>query len=126
MPDVVLPGLLPAGNLGVDELPGNLDMTIYQGDFKEFYVEIQDEAGVTVNIAGSVPKAQIKSSYSDIAPITLATSIVSNNVNVFLDSAKSAALTLESYIWDLQLTDPTGRVKTYLTGDVTVIPQVTS
>lgn len=126
MPDVVLPGLAPSGNLGVDELPGNLDMTIYQGDYKEFFVEIQDEAGITLDISSMTPKAQIKASYAAIDPITLDTTINNNNVRVYLPSAKSSALTADSYIWDLQLTDTQGQTKTFLTGDVTVIPQVTT
>jgi len=126
MPDVVLPGAAPSTTLGNEDMPANVDLKIYQGDYKVWLFQLADSNGNPVDVTNLTPKAQFKLSYNDSNPITLGTSIASNQVKMELTSSQSNQLTGESYIYDVQLTDSLGRVKTYITGDVTVVPQVTT
>ncbi len=126
MPDIVLPGAAPSATLGNEDMPGNVDLKIYQGDYKQWEFQFEDANGAVIDISNQTPKAQFKNSYSDQNPVTLSTTIENNKITMILTSDQSSSLTEGSYIYDLQLTDSGGRVKTYVTGDVTVLPQVTT
>lgn len=126
MPDVVLPGAPPAATIGNEDMPANVDLKIYQGDYKVWLFQIADSNNTPIDVSNLTPKAQFKLNYMDSNPITLNTTIESNQVKMELTSTQSNGLVSDSYIYDIQLTDSAGRVKTYVTGDVTVVPQVTT
>lgn len=129
MADLVYPGESAGGPINAGAMPSNYDVKIYQGDTFEFIMEIKDSFGVAVDLTGYTADGQLKTSYSDSSPIDFEVTIttpLAGVVNVYLAPAVTATLLPDtSYIYDLQLTEPGGDVRTYLTGDATIIPEVT-
>lgn len=125
MADVVRPGENagpPNGNL-----PANVDLIVYKGDYFEILVNIKDGAGAAVNIVGQTPKAHLKTGYDDFLPTSFTCVLTGTpgQVKLSLTSDVSSTLIPGSYIYDLQLTDGSGNVRTYMSGDVTVYNEVT-
>ena len=105
------------------------DLNIYQGD--------DYSAVVTVSSAG-VPPASVLNGYTAQAQIrqgpaddntsiicTIATTIVSPNINLSIPHAQTAQLTAGPYAWDIQITSPTGQITTLLAGRVLITKEVT-
>lgn len=130
MADIVSPGEPAGGPINSGAMPANYDLIVYQGDALSFTITVKDSIGAAVNLTGYTAKAQLKTSYSDGSPIAFVTTITtpaSGVVSVYLAPATTTALIPGSaYIYDFQLTAPGGDVRTYLKGDVTVLPQVTT
>lgn len=128
MADIVLPGAPVGGTLNSDALPNNYNMEIYKGDYVEFFVVLKDSLGVPLNLVGTTPKAQLKSSYDEQLGIDFTCTLTGQpgEVRVFLASAATSALLPSSYIWDFQVTNTLGQTRTYLAGDVTVHNEVTT
>lgn len=130
MADIVYPGDTAGGPINSGAMPGNYDLSIYEGDVCKFTVTVKDSNNAVVNLTGYTAKAQLKTGYEDASPVNFVCTITtptSGVVLVYLAPATTAALTPGStYIWDFQLTEPSGDVRTYLAGDVTVIPEVTT
>ena len=130
MADIVYPGSPAGGPINSGAMPNNYDLSVYEGDTVKFTVTIKDSNNVATDLTGYDAKAQLKTGYSDASPIDFVCTITtptSGVVTVYLAPATTAALDpSKSYIWDFQLTDPGGDVRTYLAGDVTVVPEVTS
>jgi hypothetical protein len=127
MADIVNPGE-SSGLLNADAMPQNQDLVIYKGDYVELFVTVKDSAGVSLDLTGTSPKAQLKTSYTDSSPIDFTCSLtgVTGQVRVYMSSATAATLTPGDYIWDFQITNSTGQTRTYLAGDVTVYNEVTT
>ena len=129
MADIVRPGETAGGPLNIGALPSNYDLVIYKGDFVEIFVTVKDGSGTSINLTGYTPKAQIKTDYDAVsATADLACTLtgVTGQVRIYLSSVASTALPVGSFIWDFQLKQPNNDVRTYLTGDVTVYPEVTT
>jgi hypothetical protein len=131
MADLVFPGAAPGGPINSGAMPSNYDLIIYEGDALRFTVTVKDSAGVPVDLTGYTAKAQLKTNFADASPVdfdcTITTPETDGVVSVYLSPATTAALTAgSSYIWDFQLTSPDSDVRTYLAGDVTVVPEVTT
>jgi hypothetical protein len=126
--DIVFPGQTPSGVLGQDLLPSNFDLVLYRGDYFSLNVTLTDATSAPINLTGYTAKSCIKSGYAASsefdATCTIATP-TNGVVNITFPSAVTETITAGSYIWDFQLTDPSGNVRTYLTGDVTVYDEVT-
>lgn len=127
MADIVYPGETAGGPLNADAMPANQNLKIYQGDYVEILFTLKDGAGVPMSLAGYTPKAQIKPSYdgSVAAEFDCTLPGATGVVRIFLSSATSTLLEAGDYIWDFQLTNA-GGTRTYLAGDVVVLPQVTT
>jgi len=130
MADIVQPGSPSGGPINSGSMPQNYDLVIYKGDALRFTITVKDASQVAVDLTGYTAEAQLKTSYSDISPVNFVCTITtptSGVVSVYLAPATTAALVADTpYIWDFQLTEPAGDVRTYLTGDVTVFPEVTT
>lgn len=126
MADIVYPGQT-AGVLNSITLPVNHDLVIYKGDTFELLVNIKDVSGNAIAVTGSTPKAVLKTDYSDRmpTPFTVTTTATPGQLLVSLTAAQTKALLPSSYIWDLQVSYASGMVRTYITGDVTVLNEVT-
>jgi hypothetical protein len=126
MADIVFPGG-DSGSLNQDAMPSSQDLFIYKGDYVELFVTISDATNTPIVLDGSTPKAQLKLNYDDNAPINFSCSLtgVTGQVRIYLSSALASILTPGSYIWDFQVKFPSGDVRTYLAGDVTVYDEVT-
>lgn len=127
MADIVNPGA-PSGTLNANAMPLNQDLVIYKGDYVELFVTVKDASGVSLDLTGTTPKAQLKKDYDDVAPVDFDCSFtgVAGQVRVFLSSATCASLAPGDYIWDFQVTNSTGQTRTYLAGDVNVANEVTT
>lgn len=128
MADIVYPGQAPLGTIGSEFLPKNIDIVLYRGDYLEFFVVFTDFQGTPLDLNGYTPKVQFRTFYGAPDPVTVPSSLVDNNsrVRVYVSSAVTAGLSLTDYIWDLQITNALGDVRTLVTGDVKVQDEVTT
>lgn len=128
MADLVRPGASASGPLNSDALPQNYDLVMYKGDYFSLYVTVKDTNGNPVNISTRIPKAALKYNYEDQSPTYFDCVLTGTTGQILLSmpSATTATLLPGSYIYDLQLTDSTGKTRTFLTGDVTVYNEVTT
>jgi hypothetical protein len=130
MADIVRPGETPQGALNSGAMPKNYDLYIYEGDSLRFTITVKDANGMPVGLTGATAKADIKTGYADpTAVASFECSIPDPEtgvVSLYLSPATTGSLASGSpYIWDFQITESGGDVRTYLTGDVIVTPQVT-
>lgn len=127
MADIVFPKQAVSGVLGQEFLPSNYDLVLYRGDYFPMTVTLKDANGTALNLTGYTAKAQIKTGFTDTLPYNFTTTIDAANgkVTLILTSAVSETIPGGSYIWDFQVTDGSGNVRTYLAGDVTVYDEVT-
>lgn len=112
--------------MNIGALPTNNDLVIYKGDYVELFLTLKDSTGFPQNITGAVPKAQLKSDYTDPTPIDFNCTLtgVPGQIRIFLGSEVTKDLLPGSYIWDFQVTVGS-QTRTYLAGDVTVYNEVT-
>lgn len=113
-------------------LPATRDLTIYKGDTFTMQVRLRQKtvdglAGASVDLTGATPKAQVRTDYD--APAVLAdftctlAPATSGIIQLELSAAQTATFT--TGVWDLQVTFPDGRIRTYVTGTVTTQKEVT-
>lgn len=126
MADIVYPGITPEGTAGSGLLPRILDLRIYQGDDFDLNYEFQDATGVVINLTGYVGAAHFRRDYTDTNPIVATVTISPDGLllTMSLSSAQTSVMNGD-YIYDLQLTSPSGKKRTYVTGDVIVDREVT-
>jgi hypothetical protein len=119
-PDIIAPPVPPDTGQ-----PDRQDLAIYQGDSYVAYVTV---AGGDDIIAGYAARAQIRTDVADAASavvVEMDTVVASPNVTISIPPDKTATLTDDSYVWDLQVTSPAGVVTTLLRGNVEVLQEVT-
>lgn len=114
-------------------LPASRNLTIYAGDTFEMSVRLREKTvdglpGNPVNLAGCTPKSQIRATEDSSTVIAefscaLDTDPTTGIINVSL--AASTTATLVGGVWDLQLTFPDGKIRTYVKGNVSVQKEVT-
>lgn len=129
MADIVFPGKDVGGVLGRDFLPNNFDIELYKGDYFPLTVTLvqPDNAG-PLNLTGYTPSAQVRANYGDPLVYNFTATIpdpTTGVVHLVLPSAVTAGIEPGSYIWDFQVREPSGNVRTYIAGDVTVYNEVT-
>lgn len=130
MTDLVFPGETPGAPLNSDSMPANHDLYIYKGDYVELFVVLNDDEDVPLDLTGYSAAAQLKLDYEDVSPVDFTCTIVApatdGRVRIYLPTTASSTLEPGSYIWDFQIENPDGDVRTYLAGDVTVYDEVTT
>lgn len=125
MADVIFPGQTPQGSLGVQSLPGNMDLSIWRGDAQTFVVALTDAANQPISLAGRTAAAVIRATSTSTTKYAFTCTIQnSNQVKLYMSSAVSSTIPAGSYIWSFETTDATGDVRTYLAGDVIVYDEV--
>lgn len=127
MADIVYTGQAPSAIIGQDEMPNNVDIQIYKGDYYEFEISLKDAENNVVDISGDQPKSQLRENYESADAVDLNCTITQEgDIHVYISSAITSALDPnKDYIWDLQTTNYKGDVKTWVTGDVDVQNEVT-
>ncbi len=127
MADIVYPGDTPGGTLGVDFLPSNYDLDLYRGDYFPLRITLEDNLGVPLDLTGYTAAAQIRSTFDDPVSYDFDATItpLTGTIDLILTSVVSETILAGSYVWDFQVTEPSGNVRTYITGDVTVFDEVT-
>ena len=126
MADIVFPGQL-SGVLGRESLPSNYDLELYRGDYFSTSVVLKDSDGIVLDLTGYTAQCSIRASYSDVTSYDATCTITpaSGLIDVLFPTSVMETLAAGSYIWDFQVTNPDGNVRTYLAGDVTVFDEVT-
>jgi len=108
--------------------PDTVDLRLYQGDDVSFPLTVTDLA----SLAGATVLAQIRqttlppASSSGSGPPVLATftsSVAGNVVTLTLAGSAAAGIPARA-VWDCQITDSTGRVRTVAAGTVYMSPEV--
>lgn len=106
-------------------LPTNLDLKLYQGDSFDISFKLRASSGEGIDLTGWTGLVQFRDITNNIA----ATPTVMVNyegelgvVRVFLEDTSN--LPVGAYSYDLQMTDPSLRKRTYLAGTVTVTSDV--
>ena len=117
-------------------LPVVRNIEIYQGDTFEIFFRLRvlnpDESpGAYIDLTGCTPKAQIRTAPgASGSPLAEFDASLGNqatypgSVLLELDAADSAGLSVNG-AWDCQLTLPSGKIRTYVAGTVTLIKEVT-
>lgn len=126
MADLVFPGELPTSTVGTELMPTNVNLRIYAGDDFDLPIELQDANSVPIDLTGYTGRAQFRRNYDDTNPVEATVTINQGGTGlvVSLTSAQTELMSGD-FIYDLQLTNPAGKKRTYLTGDVTVSREVT-
>lgn len=127
MADIVFPGQQPGGVIGREFLPANFDLELYKGDYLPFRLILRDSAGVPIDLTGYTARAQIRDYIDSTVVFEFALTITptTGTIDVILNSPISSGLLPGSYIWDIQVTNPSGNTRTHIAGDVKVYDEVT-
>lgn len=128
MADIVYPGQTPGGTLGADFLPSNFDLVLYKGDYFPLRVTLKDSAGIApLDLTGYTAAAQIRSDFDDTVFYAFDVTITPliGQIDLLLTSDTSELIPAGSYVWDFEVTDPSGQTRTYITGDVQMLAEVT-
>ncbi len=127
MADIVFPGKPIGGVLGRDFLPSNFDIEFYKGDYFPLTISLVQPNGLPLNLTGYEAQAQIRSNFGDNRLYNFTCTIdvpADGRVSVVLPSSVSSQIAAGSYVWDFQVREPSGNVRTYFAGDVTVYDEV--
>ena len=125
MADIIYPGDPAESTVGSSMLPNNVDLAFWKGDAVDFVVRLKDAQGAAVVVTGQTPAAVVKSSFNSSTSYNFTTTVQNGNeIRVYLPSSVSKTIPAGEYIWNLQLTQTNGDVRTYLAGDVTVYAEV--
>jgi hypothetical protein len=105
--------------------PASLPLALYRGDTFRLQITLSDQNNVPLDLTGVVAKSEIRDRPAGAIIIELQCLItLPNIINLTLLTADSHNLPAQG-VWDLQLTYPSGDVKTPLAGPVAVTPDVT-
>ena len=106
-------------------MPAQFPLEIYRGDTARLSVKLWDNLHEPVDLTGCLVKAEIRDrpGGTKIVPLTC-TVVLPNVIGIVLDAFDSEGLP-PAGVWDMQITFPSGDVKTPLAGPVTVTPDVT-
>lgn len=127
MARVVYPGSSDSGKIGDNAVARKRDMIIYQGD--DFSVNVGFGSSPThrLNMTGWQAYCSFKRAYSDATPVVSAETTIRSDglsINISLPASVTSGMT-GKYLYDLELVNLEGKHKTYMYGEVEVIPEVT-
>ncbi len=109
-------------------MPANQDIAIYQGDDWTSVVTVYVEGTSTpADIAGYTAEAQIRRAVADEddeVVVEITTVVSSPQINLSIPHSVTETLS-GRYVWDLQITSPTGGITTICRGKVVVTAEVT-
>lgn len=126
MADIIFPGAPPVNTLGANNLPGNIDLSIWKGDAQTYVIKVTSSDGSAFDLAGKTPEATIRTTFEGSPAYDFVCTVQNGNeVKLYLSSTVSGTLPAGDHLWNFQLTDDaTGDVRTYLAGDVKVYAEV--
>lgn len=126
MADIVFPGQ-SSGVLGQESLPSNYDLVLYRGDYFNTSIVIKDSEGVVLNLNGYTAECSIRTNFSAEPAYNAVCTVTpaAGKVEIMFPSSVTKDISAGPYVWDFQITNPDGNVRTYLAGDVTVYDEVT-
>ena len=105
------------------------ELTVDQGTTFETTLDLVDDGGAAINVAGYVFTGQIRKSYYSSNTTANLTITVTNNANgnlmMTMNSATTANIKPGRYLYDVRMVDTTNTVTRIVEGVLTVTPQVT-
>jgi hypothetical protein len=121
--------------------PAVHDITIYRGDSYELFVRLREKVwdaetstfipGSYISLASMTGKAQLRATADD-ASVAVEFTVTTGNQTTTpgsaymrLTAAQTGGLTLTEGVYDLQFTDASTNVQTYLKGAVEIVKDVT-
>jgi hypothetical protein len=109
-------------------IPASHALDLYRGDTFALAVRLWSDAAHTIpsDLTGATAAAQIRARDADtlVLPITC-TVATPNTINLAIPATAWASSAPESARWDLQVTYPSGSVRTILAGPVRILDDVT-
>jgi hypothetical protein len=98
---------------------------IWQGDAQRYAIALTGAGNVAADLSGVTASAVIRENYTAPASYAFTCTVSGNVVSLYLSSTVTKSMPAGSYVWNLQVADnATGDVRTYMAGDVTVLPEV--
>ena len=111
--------------ISISELPQEVDLALYTGDDFSMTLTFTNPDGSIANLTGSSVKSQIRTTAADVmVAASFICSISANVVTLSLTSASCQNL-VGDYVWDCQITNVSGAVRTPVAGTVTFTQDVT-
>jgi hypothetical protein len=110
------------------QAPGVYPLALYRGDTHRWQARLWDDTagGTPVDLTGSTVAAEIRDKPGGTFVVELEATITPPNIiDVAIDGEAMWATCPSKGVWDLQITNPDGDVRTVLRGDVTVTGDVT-
>lgn len=103
------------------------NIVIDQGTSFSTSIDVTDEDGAIVNLAGFTGAAQLRKHYTSTAQTAFTVSITAATGVVALSMSANTTNSIAAgrYVYDCELTDTTGTVSRLVEGIVTVTPGVT-
>ena len=111
--------------ISISELPQEVDLILYSGDDFSMTLTLTNPDGSITNLVGSTAKAQIRTTAADTTVQASFISSISNNVITLNLTGVSSQNLVGKYVWDCQLTNASGAVRTPVAGTVTFTQDVT-
>lgn len=109
-------------------MPSQANLAIYQGDDYAAVVTVSNGSTAPPDLTGYTAESQIRvgpAMYNPTVVVQIDTEVAPpNTINLSIPNGITLQLSGQ-YVWDLQLTDPTGIKTTILAGNVLVTPDVT-
>lgn len=105
------------------------ELTVDQGATFESTLDLTNDDGSAINVAGYVFSGQIRKSYYSVNPtanLTITVSSAANgNLVISLNSATTTNIKAGRYLYDVKMTSPSSTVTRIVEGIITITPQVT-
>jgi len=105
------------------------ELVVDQGAAYESVLDLVNDDGNAINVAGYVFSGQIRKSYYSTKPtanITINVVDAANgNVNIALSAATTANIKAGRYVYDIKMIDTANTVTRLVEGIITITPQVT-
>ena len=127
MADIIFPGEVPVANLGTTRLPENLDLSIWQGDVQEYFINLQGEDVTPIDLTGCTAQAVLRQSFTAPASFAFTCTVedaLGGAIRIYMSSDDCALIPAGDYVWNFQITAANGDVRTYLAGDAKVYAEV--
>ena len=107
--------------------PATRNFVVVENDTWEFTVYLKDENQVAIDLTGAVVRLDVRTGYTGSAvalALTEGDGLTVTDLEGKIVVAKTAVLADADYVYDLQVVYPS-RTKTYLRGQLKVLPEVT-
>lgn len=113
---------------GTPTAPATLDLNVYQGDDKFLFLTFLDGDGLPEDLTGWAFRAQVRSAVADSQPTVAADfgiTVDENVVTCHLTGEQTTGFDPPAMVYDVEGTDPAGRVTTWVKGRIIVDQEVT-
>jgi len=104
-----------------------VNLVVDQGSTFETTVDLTDDNGDLVNLENYTGSGQLRKHYTSSNSVSFDVTLGGANgtITLSLSSNTTANIVAGRYVYDLELTDPSGDVQRVIEGIITVTPQVT-